>query len=96
MRASYFHAHHWLAVLHISNALLVTAVHLKRKKKLTQLVCKGFPSFNTATKEWVNKVNLSSFEIENFFKQIRARVIYSARKAKHLDGWGGEVQKKKN
>ena len=35
------------------------------------------------TKEWVNKVNLSSFELENFFK-IRACVI-SARKAKQLD-----------
>ena len=35
------------------------------------------------TKEWENKVNLSSFELENFFK-IRACVI-SARKAKQLD-----------
>ena len=35
------------------------------------------------TKEWVNKVNLSSFELENFFK-IRTCVI-SARKAKQLD-----------
>ena len=35
------------------------------------------------TKEWVKKVNLSSFELENFF-QIRACVI-SARKAKQLD-----------
>ena len=35
------------------------------------------------TKEWVNKVNLSSFELENFFKS-RGYVI-SARKAKHLD-----------
>ena len=35
------------------------------------------------TKEWVNKVNLSSFELESFFK-IRACVI-SARKAKQLD-----------
>ena len=35
------------------------------------------------TKEWVNKVNFSSFELENFFK-IRACVI-SARKAKQLD-----------
>ena len=35
------------------------------------------------TKEWVNKVNLSSFELKNFFK-IRACVI-SARKAKQLD-----------
>ena len=34
------------------------------------------------TKEWVNKVNLSSFELENF--QIPACVI-SARKAKQLD-----------
>ena len=35
------------------------------------------------TKEWVNKVNLSSFELENFFK-FGACVI-SARKAKQLD-----------
>ena len=35
------------------------------------------------TKEWVNKVNLSSFEHENFFK-FSACVI-SARKAKQLD-----------
>ena len=35
------------------------------------------------TKEWVNKVNLSSFELENFFK-FDACVI-SARKAKQLD-----------
>ena len=35
-------------------------------------------------KEWVNKVNLSSFELENFFKLICACVI-SALKAKHLD-----------
>ena len=35
------------------------------------------------TKEWVNKVNLSSFELENFFK-FGASVI-SARKAKQLD-----------
>ena len=35
------------------------------------------------TKEWVNKVNLSSLELENFF-QICACVI-SARKAKQLD-----------
>ena len=34
-------------------------------------------------KEWVNKVNLSSFELENFFK-FGACVI-SARKAKQLD-----------
>ena len=34
------------------------------------------------TKEWVNKVNLSSFELENFFK-FGACVI-SARKAKQL------------
>ena len=36
---------------------------LKRKKKLTQLVCKDFP-----TKKWVNKVNLLSFKLKNFFK----------------------------
>ena len=36
------------------------------------------------TKEWVNKVNLSSFELENFFKFSRACVI-SARKGKQLD-----------
>ena len=35
------------------------------------------------TKEWANKVNLSSFELENFFK-FGACVI-SARKAKQLD-----------
>ena len=35
------------------------------------------------TKEWVNKVNLSSVELENFFK-FGACVI-SARKAKQLD-----------
>ena len=35
------------------------------------------------TKEWVNKVNLLSFELENFFK-FGACVI-SARKAKQLD-----------
>ena len=35
------------------------------------------------TKEWVNKVNLSSFELENFFK-FGACVI-SARKAKQLN-----------
>ena len=35
------------------------------------------------TKEWVNKVNLLSFELENFFK-IRACVI-RAQKAKQLD-----------
>ena len=35
------------------------------------------------TKEWVNKVNFSSFELENFFK-FGACVI-SARKAKQLD-----------
>ena len=35
------------------------------------------------TKEWVNKVNLSSFELENFFK-FGACVI-SARKAKQLE-----------
>ena len=35
------------------------------------------------TKEWVDKVNLSSFELENFFK-FGACVI-SARKAKQLD-----------
>ena len=35
------------------------------------------------TKEWVNKVNLSRFELENFFK-FGACVI-SARKAKQLD-----------
>ena len=35
------------------------------------------------TKEWVNKVNLSSFELENFFK-FGACVI-SAQKAKQLD-----------
>ena len=35
------------------------------------------------TKEWVNKVNLSSFELENFFK-FGACVI-RARKAKQLD-----------
>ena len=34
-------------------------------------------------KEWINKVNLWSFELENFF-QIGACVI-SAREAKHLD-----------
>ena len=27
-----------------------------------------------ATKEWVNKVNLSSFELENFFKFVLARL----------------------
>ena len=35
------------------------------------------------TKEWVNKVNMSSFELENFSK-FGAYVI-SARKAKQLD-----------
>ena len=35
------------------------------------------------TKEWVNKVNLSSFELENFFK-FGACVI-SERKAKQFD-----------
>ena len=34
------------------------------------------------TKEWVNKVNLSSFELENFFKFVLA---WLARKAKQLD-----------
>ena len=34
-------------------------------------------------REWVNKVNLLSFELENFFK-IRACVI-SAQKARQLD-----------
>ena len=35
------------------------------------------------TKEWVNKVNFSSFELKTRF-QIRVRVII-ARKAKHID-----------
>ena len=35
------------------------------------------------TKEWVNKVNLSSFELENFFKF--GACMISARKAKQLD-----------
>ena len=46
------------------------------KTKLTQLVCKG-------TKEWVNKVNLSSFLLKKRF-EICACVI-CARKGKHLD-----------
>ena len=35
----------------------------RKKKKMTQLVCKDFP-----TKKWVNKVNLLSFKLKNFFK----------------------------
>ena len=31
LQVSYFRAQQWLAVLHISNALLVTAVHVKMK-----------------------------------------------------------------
>ena len=31
LQVSYFHAQQWLAFLHISNALLVTAVHVKMK-----------------------------------------------------------------
>ena len=40
---------------------------LKRKKELTQYVCKFQP-----TREWVNKVNLSSFQLKNFFKFVLA------------------------
>ena len=32
-------------------------------------------------KEWVNKVNLSTFELKNFFKFM---LVISARKTKHL------------
>ena len=52
----------------------------QRKQKLTQLACKDVPR---PTKEWVNKVNLSSFELQNFFKFVLS--VISARKAKHLD-----------
>ena len=37
----------------------------------------------SSDEEWVNKVNLSSFQLKNFFK-IRGCVI-SARRAKHFD-----------
>ena len=37
-------------------------------------------------KEWVNKVNLSSFELENFFSPFQmCACVISARKAKRLD-----------
>ena len=35
------------------------------------------------TKEWVNKANLSSFELKSFFKFVAC--VISARKAKYLD-----------
>ena len=41
------------------------------KEKLTHLLCNDFSCFKP-TKEWVNKVNLSSFELENFFKFVLA------------------------
>ena len=36
---------------------------------------KQFSKFQP-TKEWVNKVNLSSFELENFFKFVLARLAH--------------------
>ena len=38
------------------------------KKKLAQHVCKDFPSFIRG--EWVNKVNLSSFQLKNILKFV--------------------------
>ena len=56
------------------------SLKMSAKTKLTQLACKDVPR---PTKEWVNKVNLSSFELQNFFKFVLS--VISARKAKHLD-----------
>ena len=44
------------------------------EEKLTHLLCNDFPCF-TPRKEWVNKVNLSSFELENFFKFVQAKQL---------------------
>ena len=44
--------------------------HLKRRKIDTHSL-EQFSKFQP-TKEWLNKVNLSSFELENFFKYVLA------------------------
>ena len=52
-------------------------------KKIDTACLQRFSSKFQPTKEWVNKVTLSIFELKIFF-QICANVI-SPRKAKHID-----------
>ena len=42
-----------------------------KRKKLTQHVCKDFPSFSRR-REWVNKVKLLRFQLKNFFNFVHA------------------------
>ena len=51
---------------------LAQNLSLSEKKKWTLYVCKDFPSFRRLMKEWVNRVNFSSFPLKFFFKFVIA------------------------
>ena len=57
----------------LSKILIFLAQNINlSERKLTLYVCKDFPSFSRLMKEWVNRVNFSSFPLQFFFKFVIA------------------------